>query len=246
MSRYHHSTRSIFVLFIFYLSLLMSGCGGGGDGTIEQVDEDNVKTIDSTVTIDFSTQETQVPLEVKFRVESKDLILSALWNFGDGESVDVSPYSATGPINPTSSINHTFKEEGTYTVSVVTETNSGGTQSDSIDIVVGGGVSLPTTRVFLNNFVREQTITTVVGSSSVGDTDFNFPLTDAATGELTLGIETGGRGYIEVTCDVSWELVVSFVNSDGDGEDAGQDRIGMQFYACGVDYEQDFLDLSPI
>ena len=91
MSIYYNSTQNVFVLFSFCLSIFMAGCGGGGDGTIEQVDEGNVKTIDSSVTIDFSTKETQVPLEVKFRVESNDLILSALWNFGDGEAVEVSP-----------------------------------------------------------------------------------------------------------------------------------------------------------
>ena len=245
MSSYYNSTRNVFVLFSFCLSIFMAGCGGGGDGTIEQVDEGNVKTIDSSVTIDFSTKETQVPLEVKFRVESNDLILSALWNFGDGEAVEVSPNSPTGPINPNSSITHTYEEEGTYTVSVVTETNSGGTQSESIDIIIGGGVSLPTTKVFLTNLKQEQTLTSVVGNSSTGDTDFNFPLTDAATGELTLGLEKGERGYIEVKCDVSWELNVSFIDSDG--EAAGQDKRGMQVYSCGVEYDlPPFLDPPPV
>jgi len=241
MSSYHNSTRSIFVLFIFYLSILMAGCGGGGDGTIEQVDEDNVKTIDSTVTIDFSTKETQVPLEVEFRVESNDLILSALWNFGDGEAVEISPNSLTGPINPNSSVIHTFKEEGTYTVSVVTETNSGGTQSDSIEIVVGAGVSLPVTKAILNNLLPELTITKVVGNSSVGDTDFNFTLTDTVTGEFTLGIGPGESGYIEVKCDVSWQLDLSL--TDSNGADAGQRQLGMLLYPCGVDTEWEIIEL---
>ncbi len=241
MSSYHNSTRSIFVLFIFFLSTLMTGCGGGGDGTVEQVDEGNVKTIDSSVTIDFSSNENQVPIEVKFSVKSNDLILSALWNFGDGEAVEISPNSPTGPINPTSSVTHTFEEEGTYTVSVVTETNSGGTQSDAIVIVVGAGVSFPVTKVILNNRLPELTITEVVGNSSVGDTNFNFSLIDTVTGEFTLGIGPGEGGYIEVRCDVSWQLNLSLVDSDGDA--AGQDQLGMQFYPCGLDFEWDISEL---
>jgi PKD repeat protein len=241
MSSYHNSTRSIFVLFIFYLSTLMVGCGGGGDGTVEQVDEGNVKTIDSSVTIDFSSNENQVPIEVRFSVKSNDLILSALWNFGDGEAVEISPNSPTGPINPTSSVTHTYEEEGTYTVSVVTETNSGGTQSDSIVIVVGAGVSFPVTKVILNNLLPELIITGVVGNSSVGDTDFNFSLIDTVTGDFTLGIGPGERGYIEVRCDVSWQLNLSLADSDGDA--AGQDQLGMQLYPCGLDFEWDISEL---
>lgn len=241
MSSYHISTRSIFVLFIFYLSTLMVGCGGGGDGTVEQVDEGNVKTIDSSVTIDFSSNENQVPIEVKFSVKSNDLILSALWNFGDGEAVEISPNSPTGPINPTSSVTHTYEEEGTYTVSVVTETNSGGTQSDSIVIVVGAGVSFPVTKVILNNLLPELTIAGVVGNSSVGDTDFNFSLIDTVTGDFTLGIGPGERGYIEVRCDVSWQLDLSL--TDDSGADAGQDQLGMQLYPCGEDFEWEIVEL---
>lgn len=241
MSSYHISTRSIFVLFIFYLSTLMVGCGGGGDGTVEQVDEGNVKTIDSSVTIDFSSNENQVPIEVKFSVKSNDLILSALWNFGDGEAVEISPNSPTGPINPTSSVTHTYEEEGTYTVSVVTETNSGGTQSDSIVIVVGAGVSFPVTKVILNNLLPELTIAGVVGNSSVGDTDFNFSLIDTVTGDFTLGIKPGERGYIEVRCDVSWQLDLSL--TDDSGADAGQDQLGMQLYPCGEDFEWEIVEL---
>ena len=241
MSSYHISTRSIFVLFIFYLSTLMVGCGGGGDGTVEQVDEGNVKTIDSSVTIDFSSNENQVPIEVKFSVKSNDLILSALWNFGDGEAVEISPNSPTGPINPTSSVTHTYEEEGTYTVSVVTETNSGGTQSDSIVIVVGAGVSFPVTKVILNNLLPELTIAGVVGNSSVGDTDFNFSLIDTVTGDFTLGIKPGERGYIEVRCDVSWQLDLFL--TDDSGADAGQDQLGMQLYPCGEDFEWEIVEL---
>ena len=57
--------RSIIVLFTLNLSFLMAGCGGGGDGTIKAVDDDNVKTIDSSVTIDASTIQGESPLEVK-------------------------------------------------------------------------------------------------------------------------------------------------------------------------------------
>ena len=146
MSKYRTFIQSIIVLFS--LSSLMVGCGGGGDGTIEQVDEDNVKqvdednvkTINSTVTIEATAADANAPLEVKFKVVSKDLILSASWNFGDGETEGpISPYSPTGPINPNSSIKHTYRVAGTYTVSVATETNSGGTQTDTIVITIGPG-----------------------------------------------------------------------------------------------------------
>ena len=242
MSNYHNSTRSIFVLFIFYLSILMSGCGGGGDGTIEQVDEDNVKTIDSTVTIEASPSIGKAPLEVKFSVKSNDLILSALWNFGDGEAVEVSPNSLTGPINPNSSIKHTFTEGGTYSISVVATTNSGGEQSDTIEVTVGSGGSFPVTKLTLSNLTTDQTITKVIGNSSVGDIDFDFLMTDPVTGEFTLGTGPGERGFIEVKCDVSWQLDASL--TDSNGADAGQRQRGMQLYSCGVDYEWVLFDLN--
>jgi len=232
--------RSIIVLFTLNLSFLMAGCGGGGDGTIKTVDDDNVKTIDSTVTIEASPSIGKAPLEVKFSVKSNDLILSALWNFGDGEAVEVSPNSLTGPINPNSSIKHTFTEDGTYTVSVVATTNSGGEQSDTIEVTVGSGVSFPVTKLTLGNLTSDQTIIKVVGNSSVGDIDFDFPMTDTVTGEFTLGIGPGERGFIELKCDVSWQLDVSI--TDSDGADAGQKQIGMKLYSCGVDYEWVLLD----
>ena len=107
----------------------MAGCGGGSDS--------EVKTIDSTVTIEATATDT--PLEVKFKVVSDDLILSATWNFGDGEIVEISPNSPTGPINPNSSFKHTYLAFGTYTVSVRSETNSGGTQTDTVEITIGSG-----------------------------------------------------------------------------------------------------------
>ena len=234
--------RSIIVLFALNLSFLMAGCGGGGDGTVKTVDDDNVKTIDSTVTIEASPSKGEAPLEVKFSVKSNDLILSALWNFGDGEAVEVSPNNPTGPINPNSSIKHTFTEGGTYSVSVVATTNSGGEQSDTIEVTVGSGASFPVTKLTLNNLTLGQTITKVVGNSSVGDIDFDFPMTDTVTGEFTLGVGPGERGFIEVKCDVSWQLDVSI--TDSNGADAGQKQIGMKLYSCGVDYEWVLFDLN--
>jgi PKD repeat protein len=233
--------RSIIVLFTLNLSFLIAGCGGGGDGTIKTVDDDNVKTIDSTVTIEASPISGEAPLEVKFSVKSNDLILSASWNFGDGEAVEISPNNPTGPINPNSSIKHTFTEEGTYTVSVATETNSGGPQGDTIEITVGSGISFPVTKVFLSNFTPEEALTKVVGNSSVGDNDFNFPMTDSDTGEFILSLEPGETGFIEVKCDVSWELDVSI--TDVSSGDTRQDLIGMQLYLCGVDYEWEYFEL---
>jgi plastocyanin len=240
MSNNRTSSLSIIVFFILNFSFLIAGCGGGGDGTIEEVDDSNVKTIDSSVTIDASTIQGESPLEVKFNVDSNDLILSALWNFGDGESVEVSPNNPTGPINPNSSIKHTFTEEGTYTVSVVATTNSGGEQNDEIEVTVGSGVSFPVTKLTLGNLTSDQTIIKVVGNSSVGDIDFDFPMTDTVTGEFTLGVGPGERGFIELKCDVSWQLDVSI--TDSDGADAGQKQIGMKLYSCGVDYEWALLD----
>ena len=242
MSNYRTFTRSIIALFILNLSFLMAGCGGGGDGTIEEVDDSNVKTIDSTVTIEASPISGEAPLEVKFSLVSNDLILSASWNFGDGETTGlISPNSPTGPINPNNSVKHTFTEEGTYTVSVATDTNSGGPQGDTIEITVGSGVSFPVTKVILNNLSPDQSITKVVGNSSVGDIDFNFPLTDTVTGEFTPSIGPGERGFIEVKCDVSWQLDVSF--TDSNGEDAGQTQLGMELYSCGEDFEWILFEL---
>ena len=242
MSNNRTFTRSIIVLFFLNLSYLIAGCGGGGDDTIKTVDDDNVKTIDSTVTIEASPISGEAPLEVKFSLDSNDLILSASWNFGDGESVGpISPDSPTGPINPNSSIKHTFTEEGTYTVSVTTDTNSGGPQGDTIVITVGPGVSSPVTKVILNNLSPDLSITRVVGDSSVGDTDFNFALSDTVTGDFTPSIGPGERGFIEVKCDVSWQLDVSF--TDSDGADAGQTQLGMQLYSCGEDFEWILFEL---
>lgn len=232
MSNNRTFTKSIIALFILNLSFLIVGCGSDSDGNVETADG-IADTIDSTVTIDASVTEGDAPLEVKFKVKSDDLVLSQSWNFGDGET------AAT--INPNGSVKHTFKQDGAYTVSVVTTTNLGGSQSDSIEITVGAGVSSPVTKVFLNNLHPEQALVKVVGNSSVGDTDFNFPLTDTATGEFTRSLEPGDRGFIEVKCNVSWELDVSF--TDANGDDAGQEMIGMQLYLCGVEYEWVFIDL---
>lgn len=226
MSNNRTFTRSIIVLFILCLSWFMAGCGGGGDGSVETADGIG-KTIDSTVTIDASVTAGDAPLEVKFHVKSDDLVLSQLWNFGDGTTAET--------INPNSSVKHTYIEDGTYTVSVVTNTNLGGQQSDAIEITVGSGVSSPVTKVILNNLLLDEILVKVVGDSSVGDLGFNFTLFDTVTGEPTLGVGPAERGFIEVKCDVSWGLDVSF--TDVDGADTGQLQIGMQLYSCGEEYE---------
>ena len=231
MSNSHPASRSIIVLFFLNFLFLMAGCGGDDDG-VETADGIG-KTIDSTVTIDASVPAGDAPIEAKFSVKSDDLVLSQLWNFGDGTTADT--------INPNSSVKHTYTEDGIYTVSVVTETNLGGAQSDSITIKVGSGVSSPVTEVFLNNLLPDLTISKVVGSSSVGDVDFNFQLISSVTGEPTAGLEPGERGYIEVKCDVTWGLDLSL--TDVDGNDAGDDQIGMQLYLCGVKYEWEVLEL---
>jgi len=226
MSNNRTFTRSIIVLFILGLSLFMAGCGGDGDGSVETADG-IAKTIDSTVTIDASVTAGNAPLEVKFHVKSDDLVLSQLWNFGDGATAET--------INPNSSVKHTYTEDGTYTVSVVTNTNLGGQQSDAIEITVGSGVSSPVTKVILNNLLLDEILIKVVGDSSVGDIGFNFTLYDTVTGEPTLGVGPAERGFIEVKCDVSWGLDLSF--TDAAGADAGQLQIGMQLYSCGEEYE---------
>jgi PKD repeat protein len=232
MSNNRTFTRSIIALFILNLSLLMAGCGGDGDGSVKTADGIG-DTIDSTVTIDASVTNGDAPLEVRFRAKSDDLVLSQLWNFGDGTTAET--------INPNTSVKHTYTEEGTYTVSLVTETNLGGQQSDAIEITVGSGVSLPVTKVYFSNLSPDQYLVKVVGNSNAGDTDFNFTLYDTVTGEPSLSIGPGDQGYIEVKCDVSWELDVSF--TDSNGADAGQDQIGMELYSCGVDYEWTYFDL---
>ena len=226
MSNNRTFTRSIIILFILSLSLFMAGCGGGGDGSVETADGLG-QTIDSTVTIDASAIAGDAPLEVKFHVKSDDLVLSQLWNFGDGATAET--------INPNSSVKHTYTEDGIYIVSVATETNLGGQQSDAIEIIVGAGIAFPVTRVILNNLLLDEILVKVVGDSSVGDVDFNFTLYDTVTGEPTLGVGPAERGFIEVKCDVSWGLDLSF--TDADGADTGQLQIGMQLYSCGEEYE---------
>ena len=228
----HTSARSIIYLFTLGLSLLLAGCGGGGDGDVETADG-IADTIDSTVTIDASVTEGDVPLEVKFRAKSDDLVLSQSWNFGDGATKET--------INPNSSVKHTYKEEGTYTVSLAANTNLGGQQGDTIEITVGSGNTFPVTKIFLNNFSPDLTLYSVVGNSSVGDIDFNFALYDTVTGDPTQGIGPDERGYIEVKCDVEWELEASF--TDGTDLDAESEQRGMQFYSCGRPYEWLFFVL---
>ena len=231
MSKYI-SARSIILLFILGLSFLVAGCGGDGDGTVETADG-IADTIDSTVTIDASVTEGDAPLEVKFYVKSDDLVLSQFWNFGDGATAET--------INPNSSVKHTYTDDGTYTASVATTTNLGGQQSDTIEITVGSGIAVPVTRVTLINNLPEETLVKVAGDSSVGDIDFNFTLYDSVTAEPTLGLGPGKWGYIEVKCDVSWGLDVSF--TDADGANARLDQIGMQLYLCGVEYEYEYFEL---
>jgi len=130
MSNNRTFTRSIIALFILNLSLLMAGCGGDGDGSVKTADGIG-DTIDSTVSIEASVTDQDAPLEVKFKVVSDDLILSATWNFGDGEFSE--------RVNPLSSFKHTYPAGGTYTVSVITDTNLGGPQTDTIVITIGSG-----------------------------------------------------------------------------------------------------------
>lgn len=226
MSHYRTFTRSIIVLFILGLSFLMAGCDNGSD-------DGEARTIDSTVTIEASSKEVDVPLTVKFRLKSDDLILRASWNFGDGD--------AEVPYNPESSIKHTYQTEGTYTASVVTETNSGGAQTDAITITVGGGILEPVTTVFLVNLLPDLTLYSVVGNSSAGDTDFKFRLQESDPDNATPGlIEPGEVGFIEVKCDMSWGLGAFF--TDGVDPDVFSDSRGMELYSCGVDYEWVFID----
>jgi PKD repeat protein len=233
MSSHRTFTQSFIVLFILSLSFLMVGCGGDSDGTVETADG-IADTIDSTVTIDASVTAGDAPLEVRFSVDSDDLVLSQSWNFGDG--------AIAKSINPNSSVEHTFIEDGTYTVSVVTSTNLGGSQSDAIEITVGSGIDQPVTKVFLLNLTTDLTLKNpVVGDNSVGDPGFNFQLISTVTGEPTSGLEPGEEGFIEVECDVSWQLDVSF--TDANGEDARLVQIGMQLYPCGVDDGYTFFDL---
>ena len=228
----HSSARSIILLFSLGLLFLVTGCGGDGDGSVETADG-IADTIDSTVTIDASVTEGDAPLEVRFSAKSDDLVLSQLWNFGDGDTAET--------INPNSSVKHTYTEGGTYTVSLVTETNLGGQQSDTIEITVGPGIAVPVTKVTLINNLPEETLVKVIGDSSVGDIDFNFTLYDAVTDEPTLSLGPGKWGYIEVKCDVSWGLDVTF--TDADGANARLDQIGMQLYLCGVEYEWEYIEL---
>jgi len=219
-------TRSILVLFILNLSVLMAGCGGSSDGSI--------KTIDSTVIIDASVTEGGAPLDVKFNLASDDFILGASWNFGDGET--------SIPVNPNSSVKHTFIADGTYTVNVKADTNSGGTQTDTITITVGSGISPTVTMVLFVNDL-DASLYSVVGNSSVGDTDFNFLLQSTIPGDDTPGlIEQGETGFIEMKCDVSWELDAYF--NAGSDFDAGHGQLEMQLFSCGVTYTCTFESLQ--
>ena len=230
----HTSARSIFFLFILGLSFLIAGCGGDGDGEVKTADG-IADTIDSTVIIDASVTEGDAPLEVKFRAKSDDLILSQSWNFGDGDTAET--------INPNSSVKHKYKEEGTYTVSLVTNTNLGGAQTDSIIITVGSGITYPVTTVSLFNLSPDLTLYSIVGDSSVGDTDFSFRLQETDPDNASPGlIEPGELGFIEVRCDVSWSLNASF--TDGTDPDASNVQRGMELYSCGQDYEWIFFELA--
>ena len=234
MSSHRTFTRNFIVLFILNLSFLMVGCGGGdSDGTVETADG-IADTIDSTVTIDASVTEGGAPLEVRFSVDSDDLVLSQSWNFGDG--------AIAQSINPNSSVEHTYLEDGTYTVSVVTNTNLGGPRTDTILITVGTGISLFGSTVFLINNTSDLTLYSIVGNSSVGDIDFNFRLQETDPDDDTPGvIEPGEQGFIELTCDVSWELDAFF--TDGVDLDAWEVHQGMTFIACGEDYTWRFFDI---
>ena len=233
MSNNRTFTRSIIVLFILNLLFLMAGCGGDKDD-IDTVDDSNVKTIDSTVTIDASVTQGDAPLDVKFFAESDDLVLSQSWNFGDGDTAET--------LDPNRSVKHTYTEEGTYTVSLNANTNLGGARTDSITITVGSGITFPVTTVYLVNLLPDQTLYSVVGNSSVGDTDFNFRLQETDPDNASPGlIEPGEEGFIEVKCDVSWEMKASF--TDGIDLDTFQEQRGMELYLCGVDYEWIFFEL---
>ena len=232
MSNHRTFTRSIIVLFILGLSLLMVGCKGDFND-VKSVDDSKVPTIDSTVTIDANVTEGEAPLKVKFFAKSDDLILGQSWNFGDGATAET--------LNSNSNVKHTFTEEGTYTVTLNTATNLGGAQTDSITITVGSGKSFPVTTVYLVNLFTDLTLYSVVGNSSVGDTDFNFSLQESDPDNASPGlIEPGEEGFIEVRCDVSWELDAFF--TDGDDLDAHKEHRGMELYSCGVEYEWVFFE----
>ncbi len=111
----HTSRRSFIVLFILSLSLLIASCGGGGS------DNDSIQGVsasdsDSLVSIDASTVAGDATVKSKVSAsKSDDLVLSQLWNFGDGTTAET--------INPNSSVTHTYTEDGTYTVSVTANLN---------------------------------------------------------------------------------------------------------------------------
>ena len=225
-------TRSFIALFILNLSFLLAGCNGDDDGTVKTADG-TADTIDSTVTISRSVTEGDAPLEVRFRAKSDDFILSQSWNFGDGAAAET--------INPNSSVKHTYTAEGTYTVSLVANTNLGGAQTDTTTITVGSGISFPVTTVYLFNLSPDLTLYSIVGNSSVGDNDFNFQLQESDPDNASPGlIEPGELGYIEVKCDVSWSLDAAF--TDGNDVEAQVHR-GMELYSCGEDYEWIFFEL---
>jgi hypothetical protein len=231
MSNNHTVTRSISLLFLLNFLLLIAGCGDG-DGSVKTADGAG-KTIDSTVTIDANVTTGDAPLEVKLRAKSDDFILSQSWNFGDGATAET--------INPNTTVKHTYTEDGTYTVSLIANTNLGGAQADSIQITVGTGINAPVTTVFLFN-LSDLTLYSIVGDSSVGDSGFNFPLQETDPDNTSPGlIEPGELGYIEVKCDVSWSLDAFF--TDGVDPDAWQVNRGMELYSCGEDDVWDFFDL---
>lgn len=128
---YRTFARNIAALFILNLSLLLVGCGGGGgdDNKSVQGESDDA----SAVSIKASTVAGEAPLTVKFSVKSDDFILSAKWDYGDGTTAE--------PVDPNSSVTHTYTKDGTYTVSVNAGLNLGGTQSDTIKITVGTGIT---------------------------------------------------------------------------------------------------------
>ncbi|HBE92099.1 MAG TPA: hypothetical protein DDW55_06060 [Gammaproteobacteria bacterium] len=150
----HTPVRSITVLFIFYVSLLLAGCGGGGsDNSSTQGDSAS----DSAVSIEASTVQGEGPLTVKFSAESDDLILGAAWDFGDGVKAV--------PVNPESSVTHTYTEDGTYTVTLNATLNSGGPHTDTIKITVGTGI----TQVEIEASVTEGDVPLPVVFNAVSD-----------------------------------------------------------------------------
>ena len=221
MSIQHTFSRNIITFFIVSFLTLLVGCGGGGsDNSSVQGESD-----DSGLSIEASTVQGEAPLTVRFSAESDDdYIVSAAWDFGDG--------TTAVPTNPNSSVTHTYTEDGTYTVSLTAGLNLGGTQTDTIKITVGSGITQVSIEASVTSGVAPLPVVfNAVSDDQILSAEWDFgdgvtanPInpnssvshtyTDNGTFTVTLNVElfSGGPQTATIEVTVSGEPVIPDVN----------------------------------